>query len=95
LAVPDRTATDDELAGLVRRAEEAASALIRGDIAGYLSLIEHADDYTLMSPYGGDTVRGFDDSDQAVQGLAQFFRGARRRWSSWSRTRRANSRCRS
>jgi ketosteroid isomerase-like protein len=28
-----------------------------------------------MSPYGGDPVRGFDDSDAALDGLAQFFRG--------------------
>src|SRR5262249_59053963 len=28
-----------------------------------------------MSPYGGDTVRGFDDSDEALDALAQFFRG--------------------
>jgi ketosteroid isomerase-like protein len=67
------TATPEELAALVRRAEEAASALIRGDIRGYLERIVHADDYTLMSPYGGDTVRGFDDSDPAVEELARFF----------------------
>ena len=28
-----------------------------------------------MSPYGGDPVRGFDDSDAALDALAQFFRG--------------------
>jgi ketosteroid isomerase-like protein len=28
-----------------------------------------------MSPYGGDTVRGFDESDEALDGLARFFRG--------------------
>ena len=32
------------------------------------------DDYTLMSPYGGEPVRGFDDSDGALSALAQFFR---------------------
>ena len=30
-----------------------------------------------MSPYGGDPVRGFDDSDEALDALAQFFRGGR------------------
>ena len=69
------TATDRELAELVRRISEAARALIRGDIEGYVARIKHADDYTLMSPYGGDATRGFDDSEEALTALAQFFRG--------------------
>ena len=70
-----RTVTDEELAALVRRITEAAKALIAGDIKGYVARIKHAHDYTLMSPYGGDAVRGFDDSDRALDALAQFFRG--------------------
>jgi ketosteroid isomerase-like protein len=69
------TASDDELAALRQRVTEAARALISGDVRGYVALIRHAEDYTLMSPYGGDPVRGFDDSDAALDGLAQFFRG--------------------
>ena len=60
---------------LVERTAEAASALIRGDIRRYLTLIRHADDYTLMAPSGGEPRRGFDDSDQAVDALAGYFRG--------------------
>ena len=70
-----RTVTDEELAALVQRITEAAQALISGDIEGYATRIKHAHDYTLMSPYGGDPVRGFDDSDGALDALAQFFRG--------------------
>ena len=70
-----RTVTDEELAALVQRITEAAQALISGDIEGYVARIDHAHDYTLMSPYGGDSVRGFDDSDEALAGLARFFRG--------------------
>src|SRR5262245_19456523 len=73
------TLTDDELAALVRRITEAAEALIRGDIEGYTARIKHADDYTLMSPYGGDPVRGFDDSESALAALAKFFRGGEAR----------------
>jgi ketosteroid isomerase-like protein len=69
------TATDQELAELARRVTEAAGALIRGDVEGYVTRIKHADDYTLMSPYGGEPTRGFDDSDEALAALAQFFRG--------------------
>ena len=67
--------TDEELAALVQRTTEASQALISGDIEGYVARIRHAHDYTLMSPYGGDPVRGFDDSDPALDALAQFFRG--------------------
>jgi ketosteroid isomerase-like protein len=70
-----RTVTDAELVALLQRITDAAQALISGDIEGYVALIKHADDYTLMSPYGGDPVRGFDDSDGAMNGLRQFFRG--------------------
>ncbi len=67
--------TDDELARLVERVTEAAQALISGDSRRYAALIRHADDYTLMSPYGGDVVWGFDDSESGLDGLASFFRG--------------------
>jgi ketosteroid isomerase-like protein len=67
--------TDEELAALVRRVTEAAQALISGDIDGYVGRITHARDYTLMSPYGGETARGFDDSDAALDRLRKFFRG--------------------
>lgn len=69
------TVTDEELAALVQRITEAAQALIRGDTRGYAARIHHANDYTLMSPYGGDPVRGFDDSDESLDALARFFRG--------------------
>ena len=64
-----------ELDELIRRNAEAASALIGGDVRGYLALIEHADDYTLMPPYGGETVRGFEGSPEAIEGMERFFQG--------------------
>jgi ketosteroid isomerase-like protein len=67
--------TDDDLADLVERVTNAARALISGDTHGYAALMRHADDYTLMSPYGGDPVRGFDASDASLDALAHFFRG--------------------
>jgi hypothetical protein len=62
--------TDQELTDLVELTAESASALIRGDIRRYLTLIRHADDYTLMPPSGGEPRRGFDTSEQAVESLA-------------------------
>ena len=70
-----QTANHEDLSALVRQVSEAAEALISGAIEGYTVRIKHARDYTLMSPYGGDPVRGFDDSDEALEGLARFFRG--------------------
>jgi ketosteroid isomerase-like protein len=67
--------SDDDLAALVRQTAEAASCFIRGDIRTYLSLIRHADDYTLMAPYGGEPRRGFDTSEDALEATARWFEG--------------------
>lgn len=65
--------TDAELAELVERMDEAAAAYIRGDIQRYVDLFDHADDYTLMSPYGGDTVHGFDYTPDRAAETSRFF----------------------
>jgi ketosteroid isomerase-like protein len=67
--------TDEQVADLIRRTAEAASALIRGDIRTYLTHIRHADHYTLMAPSGGEPRRGFDASDQALEAMERYFHG--------------------
>jgi len=69
------TASAGEVADLVRRTEQAAAVLIRGDVNSYLGLIRHADDYTLMQPFGGTPTRGFDGKPESLAALARFFRG--------------------
>src|SRR5215217_5928318 len=66
--------TDEDLAKLIRLTAESASAYIRGDIRRYLTLIKHADDYTLMAPFGGKPVRGFDASEEHLDALESYFR---------------------
>src|SRR5215208_7854796 len=66
--------TDEELAALIQRTAEAAKAYIRGDMRTYFTLIRHGDDYTLMSPFGGEPTRGVDTSPQRLEDLARFFR---------------------
>ena len=66
--------TGTNVAELVRRTAEAASAYIQGDIRRYLTLIKHGDDYTLMAPYGGKPTRGF-DAKQALEATPKMFRG--------------------
>ena len=73
--VAQRDVAGEELDGLVRRTAEAASALIRGDVRGYIALAPHADDYTLMDPFGGEPTRGFDPSSESLEALERFFQG--------------------
>jgi len=67
--------TEEEFAALIRRTAEAASALIRGDVRRYFALIPHADDYTLMSPFGGEPTRGVDTSPARLKAQERFFAG--------------------
>lgn len=66
--------TNEDVANLVRLSSEANSALVRGDIDKYLALIKHANDYTLMAPFGGSTQKGFDDSKEHRAAMAKFFK---------------------
>ena len=65
-------ALSEDVINLIRRTAEANTALVRGDIDGYLTLIKYAKDYTLMAPFGGTPTRGFDMSSRAA--MAQFFK---------------------
>jgi len=67
--------TDEEVAELIRRTAEAASAFMRGDMRRYLTLVRHADDYTLMAPSGGEPRRGFDASDEDLEAMSRYFQG--------------------
>ena len=69
----ERPITDADLAELVQRMDEAAGAFIKGDIDHYLSLFDHADDYSLMGPTGGETVHGFDSSGERLAEFRSFF----------------------
>jgi ketosteroid isomerase-like protein len=69
----ERHITDAELTELVQRMDEAAGAFITGDIDHYLSLFDHADDYTLMGPTGGETVHGFDSSEERLEQFRRYF----------------------
>ena len=62
----------DELVELMR---DAASAYIGGDIRRYFALMQHADDFTLMDPFGGDTTRESGASEERIAALEAMFRG--------------------
>ena len=69
------TISYEELDGLITRTTDAAKAYIRGDMRTYFALIRHADDFTLMSPFGGEPERGFDTSPERLATLERFFQG--------------------
>ena len=66
------TISDEELAELVRRTEEATSAFMRGDMDRYLELTTHARGYTLMNPLGGPPQR-YEDRTESLREAAAYF----------------------
>ena len=64
---------EGELSALRCLVQDSAAAYIRGDIDTYLELIRHAEDFTLMSPFGGSTTRGFTDTEEARDETRRFF----------------------
>ena len=73
----DDDVTEQELDELVEVMSEAASTFIGGDMRRYFALMNHAPDFTLMPPQGGDTIRQSSFSDEEVDEMQRFFkRGA-------------------
>ena len=70
----NETSTDNELAELVDETREAASAIIRGDMARYVELTHHAHGFTLMAPNGGPATRHENRAEEVNQ-HADFFQG--------------------
>lgn len=66
--------TEDDIGGLLKRTDDANLALLNGDVEGFLELIVHSADYTLMNPFGGEIERGFEPSPQRIQGMKEFFK---------------------
>jgi ketosteroid isomerase-like protein len=52
----------------------AYAALMKGDAVTYAAIMKHTDDYTLMQPFGGKVVRGFDPSPEHLSRLGSFFK---------------------
>ena len=65
--------TVPDLSELVQRVREATSAFIGGDLRRYFDLVDHADDFTLMGPFGGEVGR--DSERNRIVELEAFFTG--------------------
>lgn len=65
----------DALAELTQIARESAVAYFAGDLDTYANLVRHADDFSLMPPFGGPTHRGFELSDETRESTRAMFHG--------------------
>lgn len=66
---------DEDLAELTRIARLSAQAYLDGDLDTYAGLVRHADDFSLMPPFGGETRHGFVLSDESRASTRRTFRG--------------------
>ncbi|MCW5737041.1 MAG: nuclear transport factor 2 family protein [Enhydrobacter sp.] len=69
-----RAGADQVIAGLIERSAAANAALMRGDIEAYRAAIVLADDFTLMSPFGGAPTLAREMSDDRWEAMGRFFR---------------------
>ena len=65
------------LVELRRIAQESAEAYLAGDLDTYARVLPHADDFTLMPPFGGPTRHGFVLDDETRVATRNTFRGGR------------------
>ena len=63
------------LAELSRMAQESAEAYLAGDLDTYARVMPHAEDFTLMPPFGGPTRNGFVLDDETRAATRSTFRG--------------------
>jgi ketosteroid isomerase-like protein len=70
--------TDEELAELVQRTEQATSAFMRGDMNRYLALTPHAPAFMLMNPFGGEATR-YENRSESLLKAANYFKAGEAR----------------
>jgi len=73
--MPNESITDEHVADLVRRCADAAVAFIRGDMRAYVGLIRHAEDYTLLPPFGGGDGPFFTAGEAEVELVQSYVSG--------------------
>ena len=71
----DDQVTEADVSELVELMRDAASAYIGGEMRRYFELMQHADDFTLMDPFGGETQRHVPVTDARIAELEGLFQG--------------------
>lgn len=74
LILTEAATADDVIAGLVAHTQEANAALMRGDAETYRTMVAIPDDFTLMSPFGGEPSRASQYTPEKWDRMARFFK---------------------
>lgn len=72
-------ANDRAVTELIERSEASNAALMRGDIERYRSLVSFADDFTIMSPFGGATTYPQGLPTDRLESMGRFFKNGKLR----------------
>lgn len=65
---------DDIVERLVAVSDRSNTALMKGDAAAYMKLVTISEDFTLMSPFGGEPSRGAEYTPERIKRMGAFFR---------------------
>lgn len=68
-----RAPANDDVRKLIELSKASNVALVRGDGEGYASMVNHAEDFTLMSPFGGEPKNGA-PSPERMREAGNFFK---------------------
>ena len=66
---PDSTVT-----ALLEKSNQSNAALMRGEIDRYREIVTYSDDFTLMSPFGGEPTHGRDLTPDRWAAMGRFFK---------------------
>ena len=71
---PASSGAERAVRALIERSFASNTALMRGDIDRYRALVSYTEDFTLMSPFGGEPTHGRDLTGERWAAMGRFFR---------------------
>jgi len=74
LVMAETAAADDDVARLIAQTAQSNAALMQGDAETYRRMVAITDDFTLMSPFGGEPSRAFHYTPEKWERMAKFFK---------------------
>lgn len=74
LAVAEPATADEVIARLIAHTQQSNAALMRGDAKTYREMVAITDDFTLMSPFGGEPSKASQYTPEKWDRMARFFK---------------------
>lgn len=74
LVVAEAATAEDVIAKLLAHSQQANAALMRGDAETYRAMVAITDDFTLMSPFGGEPSAAAQYTPEKWDRMALFFK---------------------